>query len=284
MIFRAGEFSYDFAGDFRVLVMGILNVTPDSFSDGGVLESADAAVKKALYMIDMGADILDIGAESTRPGAELVSTNEELGRILPVLDALVCDERVCVPISIDTSKAEVARECLRRGASIINDVTGFKGDDAMAAVVADSNAGAVLMHMRGTPSDMQLRCEYRDVVADVCFELKESLHLAKKAGISDERIMLDPGIGFSKDVDQNIEIMRRLDEFSVLGRPLLVGASRKSFIGKSLNRQVDERLAGSLAAVNAAADKGAAVVRVHDVMDSRDFLDMKYIFEDRNGS
>jgi dihydropteroate synthase len=245
----------------HTLIMGIVNVTPDSFSDGGRYFDAGLALDHARKLIDDGADILDIGGESSRPGSDAVSVDEELRRVVPVVRVLAgsCG----VPLSIDTTKPEVAGECLRLGARIVNDIAGLR-DPAMLRITARYNASAVIMHMRGTPKTMQSEPVYDDLIAEVKAFLAERVPAAKQAGVRD--IAIDPGIGFGKTAAHNFEILRRLDEFQSLGCPVLVGPSRKSFLG-SLQGQQDagERLEGSLAAAVIPVMKGAAVVRVHDV-------------------
>ncbi len=246
------------------LIMGILNATPDSFSDGGRYLSIDAAVARGCEMLAQGADIIDIGGESTRPGAEPVDAPTEMRRVLPVIEALAA-----VPgarISIDTAKAAVALEAVRAGACIINDVTAMAGDPGMATVVRDTGAGVVLMHMRGTPRTMQDNPQYDDVVGEVAAWLADRLTAAGVAGIASEAVVLDPGIGFGKTVAHNIALIAGLDRLARLGRPVLAGVSRKHFIGKlSGVEDAAERLAGSLAALTTAIMQGATVLRVHDV-------------------
>jgi dihydropteroate synthase len=255
--------------DGRALVMGIVNVTPDSFSDGGRLASADAAVSHALELVRQGADILDIGGESSRPGAEPVPADEELRRVLPVVRELAA--RTAVPLSVDTTKAAVADACLAAGAHIINDITALRGDPDLAGVVAARKAGVVLMHMQGTPATMQAEPRYDDVAADVKRFLEERLHAAAAKGIGAERAVIDPGIGFGKTVGHNLALLARLGELRALGRPVCLGVSRKGFLGKVLGRPVGERLAGSLAAACHAVARGAAhIVRAHDVRETRD--------------
>lgn len=245
-------------------VMGIINVTPDSFSDGGRFSQTETAVEHGLKLVAEGADILDIGGESTRPGAAPVCLDEELARVIPVIERLRA--ATAVPISIDTTKAEVARQAAQAGAEIINDITALQGDPAMPAIAAASGAGVVLMHMLGTPQTMQVNPEYQDVVTEVRDYLGERMLAAKAAGIAAERIVLDPGIGFGKTIAHNLEIFRRMGEFMTLGRPILVGPSRKAFIGKILGGlPPGERVEGTAAAVTAAILAGARVVRVHDV-------------------
>ena len=254
----------------RPLVMGILNVTPDSFSDGGRFNAVEAAIARAEQLVADGADILDIGGESTRPGSAPVPVEEELRRVLPVVAALT--PRVAVPLSIDTSKPAVARACLDAGAHIINDVTAL-ADPAMVEIARTSNAGLVLMHMQGTPQTMQQAPAYADVTPGLTHFFQERLHVLGQLGIGRDRVVLDPGIGFGKTRDHNLELLVRLAEFQKLGRPVCLGVSRKGFLGKLLDRPVDQRLAGSLAAVCLAADRGAAqIVRVHDVRETRDAM------------
>jgi len=256
----------------RVLVMGVLNVTPDSFSDGGAFLNPDAAADRALAMEREGADIIDIGGESSRPGAEPVPLEEELRRVLPVLERL--RGRLRIPISIDTTKAEVAEAALQAGAEIVNDVSALRFDPRMGEVVARSGAGLVLMHMRGTPKTMQQDPTYADVVAEVRDFLAQRVEHAVSLGIDRELIAIDPGIGFGKTVEHNLELLRRLPELCELGHPVLVGPSRKSFIGAVLNLPVEERLEGTLAACAVAVVRGADIVRVHDVRAVRRAVDL----------
>jgi dihydropteroate synthase len=249
----------------RTRILGILNLTPDSFSDGGRYLDPQAAVQRAREMIDSGADALDLGAESSRPGAAPVSREEELRRLLPVLEEVVS---LGVPISVDTVKSEVAQAALARGASLINDISALSSDPAMAEVCARSNAGVVLMHLRGTPRDMQTRTDYDDVVKDSIAALKAAMQRALSAGIREENVLLDPGIGFAKTPEQNLEILRRLPEYHALGRPLLVGASRKSFLSRFGGATPEDRLAATLAVSVLAVVRGASVLRVHDVADN----------------
>jgi len=242
-------------------VMGIVNVTPDSFSDGGEFLSADAAVAHGREMLDAGADIVDVGGESTRPGAAEVPAAEEIERVLPVVEALAGDGAT---VSIDTSKAAVAEAALDAGAAIVNDVTAL-ADPAMAPLCAERGPGVILMHMKGTPRTMQDDPVYDDVVTDVRDFLAERLRFATDAGIAGERIWLDPGIGFGKTVEHNLELIARLGEIGDLGRPIVVGASRKTFIGRITGRDVDDRLGGSIASNVLGIVHGADVLRVHDV-------------------
>jgi dihydropteroate synthase len=252
----------------RTWIMGIVNVTPDSFSDGGRYLDADAAVEHGLRLAAAGADLLDVGGESTRPGADAVSARAERARTEPVVRELA--RRSGVPVSIDTTKAEVAQAALDAGARMVNDVSALARDPAMADVVARSGAAVVLMHMRGTPADMQQRATYRDVLGEVHDELAAALARARRSGIAEGRIALDPGLGFAKRAEHNLLLLRRLRELKQLGRPLLVGASRKSFLGKLTGRAPGERTSASAAAAVVAVLNGASAVRVHDVAETRD--------------
>ncbi len=248
----------------RTLVMGVLNVTPDSFSDGGKWKEPREAVRRALEMEAEGADIIDIGGESTRPGSGGVSTETELMRVLPVVERL--RGRLKIPISIDTQKARVAEAAIRAGAEIVNDVAALRADKAMGEVVRRTGVPLVLMHMRGRPRTMQRGPFARDVMQDVMHGLREALERARRAGIPRGRVILDPGIGFGKSAEQNCEILARLEELAVLRRPILVGSSRKAFIGKLLGGAGEEqRIWGTAATVAAAVLGGAQIVRVHDV-------------------
>jgi dihydropteroate synthase len=251
-------------------VMGVLNVTPDSFSDGGRFLEVDAAVAHGVRMAAEGADLIDVGGESTRPGSEPVGEAEELRRVLPVIERLT--RRVAVSLSIDTSKAAVARAALGAGASFVNDVSALRRDRGMAALVAEAQVDICLMHMRGEPATMQEDPRYEDVVSEVKAFLEERLAFAVREGIAEERVWLDPGIGFGKTVDHNLQLLARLDEIVAIGRPVVLGASRKRFIGALTGRSEADRLAGSLAAAVIAAERGAAIVRVHDVEATRDAL------------
>jgi len=252
----------------RPLVMGILNVTPDSFSDGNRFFTLSGAVDRALELEREGADIIDIGGESTRPGAPAVTLAEELNRVVPVVEALA--GRLRVPISVDTYKAGVARAACAAGAEIVNDVSGFCFDPALAQAVAEAGAGVVIMHTRGTPERMQADLRYADLVAEVRDYLLASLALARDAGIPASRIAIDPGIGFGKSVQGNLELIRRLSEFLPLGHPILVGTSRKSFIGRVLGDPERDRTFGTAATVAVSIFNGASIVRVHDVAAMRD--------------
>ena len=247
----------------RPLVMGIVNVTPDSFSDGGNFLATSAAVAHALKLVEQGADILDIGGESTRPNAEPVSLEEELRRVVPVVAEVA--KRTAVPISVDTMKAAVARACLEAGAAIVNDVSGFR-DPAMIAVAKEHRAGVVVMHMPGDPTTMLQNSRYTDVVAEVTTYLEERLRVLGECGIQPEAVCLDPGIGFGKTLAHNLELLANLNAVAGLNRPVCLGVSRKGFIGKLCGRELHARDAGSLAVACFAAARGTAhVLRVHDV-------------------
>jgi dihydropteroate synthase len=255
----------------RPLVLGIVNVTPDSFSDGGRWAGPEEAVAHALALVAEGADLLDIGGESSRPGSRPVALDEELARVVPVVGALA--EQTSVLLSIDTTKAEVARQCLAAGAHIINDITALTGDPDLAGVVRDFGAGVILMHMQGTPETMQLAPAYTDVVAEVESFLEARLQTAADLGIAGSQVVLDPGIGFGKTLEHNLELLAHLDRLRRLGRPVCLGVSRKGFLGRLLNRPLPERLAGSLAAAcYALASRSAQLLRVHDVAATRDVV------------
>jgi dihydropteroate synthase len=253
----------------RPSVMGVVNVTPDSFSDGGLFVEPSTAVEHGCRLVDEGAALVDVGGESTRPGAPPVSADEEIARVVPVLEGLAG-----LPLSIDTSKADVARRALELGVELVNDVTALRGDPGMAEVVADADAYVCLMHMQGEPRTMQVAPHYDDVVGDVLAFLEKRVAFATEGGIREERICVDPGIGFGKTADQNLELLRRLDELSALGRPVLVGVSRKSTLGKVLGdaSATQGSLAASLAAAVAAFERGAAMIRAHDVRETVEAL------------
>jgi len=252
-------------------LMGVLNVTPDSFSDGGLYLDPSAAIAHGLGLEAEGAAILDIGGESTRPGAAEVPAAEELRRVLPVIEGLVA-AGTSAQLSIDTSKATVAAAALQAGATLVNDVTALRGDPAIASVIAASGADCCLMHMLGDPRTMQRDPRYDDVVAEVKAFLEERVQFAIAAGIDEERIMLDPGVGFGKTVEHNLELLARLHELVMIGRPVLVGTSRKSFLGRLTGRAVGERLAGTIASCVLAYERGARVFRVHEVTPVADAL------------
>lgn len=253
-------FSLDFSK--RTFIMGILNVTPDSFSDGGRFFDRAAAVRRAEQMAEEGADIIDIGGQSTRPGSEPVPLEEELRRTMPVIEALA--GRVGVPISIDTFRAEVARRALEAGASMVNDISGLRSDPEMPSAIAAQNVPVVVMHMKGTPRDMQENPTYEALIPEIMDFLRESVRIAEESGI--DKVVIDPGIGFGKTFDHNLEIINNLSEFTLLERPLLIGPSRKAFLGGILGgAPPTERLEGTAAAVTACILNGANIVRVHDV-------------------
>ncbi|HET6422616.1 MAG TPA: dihydropteroate synthase [Planctomycetaceae bacterium] len=254
----------------RPLLMGIVNVTPDSFSDGGQNFAAGQAVEHALRLEDAGADLLDLGAESTRPGAEPVSLDEELWRLMPVVEQLAA--RVQIPLSIDTYKAEVARQTLAAGAAIINDISGLQFDPEMLPVIAETQAGVVCMHIQGTPQTMQRAPHYDDVVAEICGYFHERLDLMASAGVQPEQIVFDPGIGFGKTSEHNLQLLSHIAELRAVGRPILIGHSRKGFLKRILGRPVDERQSGTLGVSLALAEQGTDILRVHDVAATRDAL------------
>lgn len=259
----------------RTLIMGVVNVTPDSFSDGGHFFSSDRAVNQAMQLIQEGADILDIGGESTRPFSDPVSETEELDRVLPVIEALA--GQVAIPISIDTTKASVARQAVSSGASMINDVSALRLDPQMAATAARCRVPLILMHMKGRPKTMQVEPVYDDLIADIIAYLSKAREQAVAAGVDREAIILDPGIGFGKTIGHNLQILRHLDRFHDLGAPLLIGSSRKMFIRQLLKKPSQKDMdplsvdvaRGTQATVAAAALKGAHIVRVHDVARTR---------------
>ncbi|NOY77625.1 MAG: dihydropteroate synthase [Calditrichaeota bacterium] len=247
--------------------MGILNVTPDSFSDGGKYGDPEHAQRRAFELVEAGADVLDIGGESTRPGAERLSVEEELGRVLPVLESV--RGRLPVPISIDTTKAAVAREALNAGAALINDISGLRFDPEMASVAAEFDVPVIVMHLRGTPKTMQKNPQYKNLMGEILNELAESRARAQQAGISPEKIIVDPGIGFGKQWFHNYQILGELAALKMLESPILIGPSRKSFLGKILNSSPDERLEGTLVASTIGILNGAHLIRVHDVKEAR---------------
>jgi dihydropteroate synthase len=259
--------------------MGVLNVTPDSFSDGGRFLETSSAVERGLRLVEEGADLLDVGGESTRPGAAPVTEAEEIGRVVPVVEALAA--RLEVPISVDTSKAAVARAALAAGAAVINDVTAL-GDPEMAATVVEAGAGIVLMHMRGTPRTMQHDPRYDDVAGDVAEFLADRVAVAGRAGIAPERIAIDPGIGFGKTLDHNLELLARIDVLAALGPPVLVGVSRKAFLGTLLDgAPATARVMGTAAACVMALSGGARIFRVHDVTPVREALTVAHAIRTR---
>ena len=248
----------------ETLVMGIVNVTPDSFSDGGKFFSPEVAISHASNLIGQGADIIDIGGESTRPGAEQVSESEELKRVIPVIEKIRTDNPTIL-ISIDTTKASVAKHAVEAGADIINDVSGLSFDNNMIGIVESFNIPVVIMHMKGNPQNMQLNPEYEDIVNEILDFFKMKIKMAVQSGINRSMIILDPGIGFGKTVEHNFELLSRLNEFNVLELPIMIGPSRKSFIGITLDLPPEDRVEGTAAAVSAGVMNGANIVRVHDV-------------------
>jgi dihydropteroate synthase len=270
MIWQAKEHRFEFPGP--VLLMGVVNATPDSFSDGGQFLGADQAIRHGLELVAEGADILDIGGESTRPRAEEVSEAEEIRRVLPVIAGV--REKSPVIISIDTRKAGVARAAVAAGAQIINDIAANRDDPEMWDVVAETKAGYVLTHMQGTPQSMQINPTYKDVVAEVGAFFAERLRMAQSRGVPFENVALDPGIGFGKTIDHNLQLLAELSGFRIHQRPVLLGASRKSFIGKLLGAELNERLPGSVACALWAVWNGAQILRVHDVRATRQAVRM----------
>jgi len=247
----------------KTLVMGIVNVTPDSFSGDGLGANAEAAIAQGRRMVAEGADLLDVGGESTRPGSEPVGEEEELGRVLPVVEGLAAE--LDVPISIDSYKSAVVRAALAKGASMVNDISGLHADEAVAQAAAEAGAAVVVMHIQGTPRDMQKDPKYADVIGEIGEYLEEGIAVARAAGVGEDQIVVDPGIGFGKTLEHNLEILRRLRELRCLGCPVMVGTSRKSMIGTILSLPVGERVEGTAATVALAVAGGADIVRVHDV-------------------
>lgn len=253
----------------RPRIMGVLNITPDSFSDGGDYLNTEQALQQGLQLIAEGADLIDIGGESSRPGADPVSTDEELDRVIPVIEQL--RNETDLPLSIDTTKSAVARAAILAGANFINDISGLQFDPAMATVAAETSSGLFLMHTRGTPKEMQKETAYHDLLADVSCYLQQGIALALAAGVSQRALAVDPGIGFGKSVEGNLTLLRHLDQLHQLGCPILLGTSRKSFIGRILERDDPrQRLAGTLATLALAVEKGVQIFRVHDVRAAKD--------------
>ncbi|MDP8233837.1 MAG: dihydropteroate synthase [Candidatus Saelkia tenebricola] len=263
-----GNFRLKFGRKTRI--MGILNVTPDSFSDGGKFFQLDNSLMQAERLEQDGADIIDIGGESSRPGAKSVSVNEELKRVIPVIKKI--RKKIKIPISIDTRKSEVAKEAIEHGANIINDISGMNYDANMVNVAKNNNVPVILMHMKGNPSTMQVEPGYKDVVSEIYDYFEKTIKRAVKNGIDYKKIIIDPGIGFGKRLEDNVEILKRLREFRSLGCPVLVGPSRKSFIGEILKNSTNERLNGSLASCACAIMNGADIVRVHDVLEVHELV------------
>ena len=266
-----GEACHDAAVERPYRIMGVLNVTPDSFSDGGLFLGAEAAVAHGLAMEAEGADILDVGGESTRPGAEPVAPEEQIRRVVPAIEGLVA-RGARAQISVDTTRLAVAEAAVAAGATYVNDVSAFRADPALAGLVAERGVDCCLTHMRGDPRTMQSEAVYDDVVSDVKAFLEERLAAAIAAGISEERVMLDPGIGFAKTLAHNLELLRRLGELTAIGRPVVIGTSRKSFLGRITGREADDRLPGTIATNVLALERGASVFRVHDVRPVADAL------------
>jgi len=251
----------------RTLLMGVLNVTPDSFSDGGLFFDKEAATARGLKMVEEGADLIDIGGESTRPGSKPLGLDEELRRVIPVIESLA--KEMDVPISIDTYKSNVAKKAIEAGAQIINDITGLQLDPSLSQVAAKEDVPLVLMHVRGNPETMQKNIHYESLFSEIIQYLKDSIQRAESAGVDPEKIIIDPGIGFGKTVNDNLLILKNLQEFKILGKPLLLGTSRKSFIGKILNADVTERLEGTLSSIVVGVLNGAHIIRCHDVIQAK---------------
>ena len=266
---RCGSFLFDFSKRKRPLVMGILNATPDSFSDGGKFRTATDAIAQAELMIKSGADIIDIGGESTRPGATPVALQEELDRVLPVIEAL---KHCGVALSIDTYKAETMRQALRAGVDCVNDIWALRQEGAINSVLESSDCGIVLMHMQRDPVTMQFNPEYKDVVTEVIAFLQERTDTLMDVGIDKDRIAIDPGFGFGKSLEHNLQMLAHFDLFLKLNYPVLAGVSRKSMLGKVTGKETNERVAASIAAAVMAADRGAKIVRAHDVSETVDAL------------
>jgi dihydropteroate synthase len=266
---RCGRFLFDFSKRKRPVVMGILNATPDSFSDGGKFKTPKDAIAQAELMITNGVDLIDIGGESTRPGAQPVELQEELNRVLPVIEAL----KDCgVALSIDTYKAETMRQALRAGVDCVNDIWALRQEGAVDAVLESKDCGIILMHMQRDPQTMQFNPEYHDVIVQVMQFLKERAELLKAKGVEGNRIAIDPGFGFGKSLDHNLTMLKHFHQFSQLGYAVLAGISRKSMLGKITGKDTNERVAPSVAAAIMAADRGARIVRVHDVPETVDAL------------
>ena len=264
-IIKCGKYSLEIGK--RTLVMGVVNVTPDSFSDGGQFFNAEKAIEHAKRLAKEGADIIDIGGESTRPGSDSLTLEEEMRRVIPVIEGI--SERLEVPISIDTYKSEIAKIALNAGASMINDISALRFDAKIADIAVDYDVPLILMHMKGTPKNMQIDPTYDSVVNEIKEFLRERINFAVSKGVKRKSIIIDPGIGFGKTTEHNYEIIRRLSELKELDLPILIGTSRKSFIGKTLDLDVNERLEGTLATITMSIINGADIVRVHDVKEVR---------------
>ena len=265
----------------KPLIMGILNVTPDSFYDGGKYAHVDEAIKRGLEMEKEGADIIDIGGESSRPGSSYVSETEEMERVIPVIENLSA-EKINIPISCDTYKSRVAERALSSGAKIINDISALRFDKQMVEVVKKYKPGVVIMHMKGTPKDMQKDPSYTDTIGEIYDFFNKRLTFLTEKGIEEKHIVVDPGIGFGKRLQDNLILLKRLSEFKKLGRPILIGTSRKSFIDKISNVPVEERLEGSLASAVIAYINGARIFRVHDIKETKKVLEVAYAIENSN--
>jgi dihydropteroate synthase len=263
---------YNFNLEAKTHLMGILNITPDSFYDGGKYSSLSQAEKRAVQIEEEGADIIDIGGVSTRPGSNAPSVDEETERVIPLIKRII--KKINIPISIDTYRAEVAREALDLGVSIVNDVTALRGDKEMAEVVAKYNVPVILMHMKGEPFTMQENPYYKNVIKEIIQFLKERIGFSVSRGIKEENILIDPGIGFGKRLEDNLKIINELKKFGSLGKPIVLGVSRKSFIGKTLGLPTEERLFGTAASVTAAIMNGANILRVHDVAEMSQVIKM----------
>lgn len=270
MEFRAGKFVYKFQS--TAVVMGIINVTPDSFYNGGRFYDTERAVERAFELVEEGAGIIDIGGESTRPGAIPVEEKEELRRVLPVIERIA--GKINVPISIDTIKPGVAKQAVSAGASIINDIAGNRTESTMWEIVAETGVGYIVNHIQGTPQTMQLKPTYSDVVREINEFFDDRLKRLKLLGVEENRIVLDPGIGFGKTVEHNLTILKNIIQFKKWGRPIMIGASRKSFIGKILDADVESRLAGSLACAAWCAINGVNIIRTHDVRETAHVIKM----------
>jgi len=251
----------------RTLLMGVLNVTPDSFSDGGLYFDKGKSIAQGLRMVEEGADLLDIGGESTRPGSKPLELDEELRRIIPVIEVLA--KEVDVPISIDTYKSTIAQKAIEAGAEMINDISGLHFDESLARVAAEEDVPLVLMHIRGTPETMQNDVHYDSLFSEILLSLKDSIQKAESAGLDPQQIIIDPGIGFGKTIDHNLLIIKNLFEFRILGKPILLGTSRKSFIGKILNANATDRLEGTLSTIAIGVLNGAHIIRCHDVLQAK---------------
>ena len=270
MVFKARDKYFD--TDKKPLIMGILNITPDSFSDGGMYQDADSAVKRCMQMISEGADIIDMGGESSRPGSSRISSKVEMERIVPVISRLREKSDIC--ISVDTYKADVAEAAMKEGADMINNIYGADPDPDLLRIAASYSAGLCLMHMRGEPCTMQAETEYCDIINEIYSVLRNSYEKALLAGVSEDSIMIDPGIGFGKSVDGNLRLIRNIGHFKGIGCPVLIGVSRKSFIAKILDNDTEDRLSGTIAANTAAYIFGAGVFRVHDVKENAEALNI----------